>query len=80
MKTNDLKLPAYYTALSAEESTFLSGGAIEDTDTWSTVLTIGQAFNYIARIFSASSSIINNLNTIFVSITALNKLLGAALD
>jgi len=80
MKTKDLRLPAAYTALGANEMIYLAGGAIEDTDTWSTVLQIGKAFNYIARIFSASSSIINNLNTIFVSITALNELFGGMLS
>lgn len=76
MDYNSLRLPAACTRLGGDELLCLSGGGVEDSDTWSVILQIGQAFNYIARIFSASSSIINNLNTIFVSITALNELFG----
>lgn len=80
MQNNTLRLPSEYITLGADEMLDACGGAIEDSDTWNTVLNVGQAFTYIARIFSASSSIINNLNTIFVSITALNKLLRGMTD
>ena len=60
MTTSTMKMPASYSAIEAEEMTYLDGGA---NNAYQTFLDIGKVFNYIARIFSGASSISNNLNT-----------------
>lgn len=72
MTTSTMKLPANYAAIDAEEMTYLDGGAKTAYDTF---LDVGKVFNYIARIFSGASSIINNVNVIYQSFVSLNSLL-----
>lgn len=62
MTTSTMKMPASYSTIEAEEMTYLD---------------IGKVFNYIARIFSGASSIINNVNVIYQSFVSLNSLLGS---
>ena len=74
---NTMKLPASYAMISEEEMTYLEGGAsIADSDGYKFFLNVGSAFNYLARIFSGASSIINNINVIYKSIVSLNDLLS----
>mgnify|MGYP004570459145 FL=1 len=68
-----MKMPAAYTAIEEEELVYLDGGA---SDAYNTFLNVGKVFNYIARIFSGASSIINNVNVIYTSFLELNKLLS----
>ena len=73
MTTSTMKMPASYAAIETEEMTYLEGGA---NNAYQTFLDVGKVFNYIARIFSGASSIINNINVIYKSIVELNNLLG----
>ena len=73
MTTSTIKMPANYASIEAEEMTYLDGGA---STAYNTFLDIGKVFNYIARIFSGASSIINNVNVIYQSFVQLNTLLG----
>ena len=61
-----------YSAIEAEEMTYLDGGA---NNAYQSFLDIGKVFNYIARIFSGASSIINNVNVIYQSFLTLSDLL-----
>ncbi len=61
MTTSTMKMPASYSAIEAEEMTYLDGGA---SNAYQAFLDVGKVFNYIARIFSGASSIINNVNVI----------------
>ena len=70
MTTSTMKLPASYAVIDAEEMTYLDGGA-----SYQSFLDVGKVFNYIARIFSGASSIINNVNVIYQSFVSLNSLL-----
>ena len=74
MTTSTMKLPTCYTAIDAEEMTYLDGGA---SNAYQAFLDVGKVFNYIARIFSGASSIINNVNVIYQSFVSLNSLLGS---
>ena len=69
-----MKLPANYASISEEEMVYLDGGA---RDAYNSFLKVGKVFNYIARIFSGASSIINNVNVIYQSFVSLNSLLGS---
>ena len=73
MTTSTMKMPASYSSIEAEEMTYLDGGA---SNAYQAFLDVGKVFNYIARIFSGASSIINNINVIYKSIVELNNLLG----
>ena len=64
MSTSTMKLPASYAVIDAEEMTYLDGGA---SSAYQSFLDVGKVFNYIARIFSGASSIINNVNVIYQS-------------
>ena len=78
MTTSTMKMPASYSAIEAEEMTYLDGGAtIADSDAYKAFLNVGQVFNQLARIFSGASSIINNVNVIYQSFVSLNSLLGS---
>mgnify|MGYP000600243539 CR=1 FL=1 len=68
-----MKLPANYASISEEEMVYLDGGA----SAYENFLNVGKVFNYIARIFSGASSIINNVNVIYQSFVSLNSLLGS---
>lgn len=50
MTNYELKMPANYAAIDAEEMTYLVGG---ETTGWQMFKDIGTLFNYIARVFSA---------------------------
>ena len=73
MTTSTMKLPASYAVIDAEEMTYLDGGA---SSAYQSFLDVGKVFNYIARIFSGASSIINNIKVIYKSVVELNNLLG----
>ena len=68
----EMKLPACYAVIDENEMTYLDGGA---SNAYQSFLDIGKVFNYIARIFSGASSIINNVNVIYQSFLSLNDLL-----
>ena len=72
MTTSTMKLPASYAMIDTEEMTYLDGGA---NSAYQSFLDVGKVFNYIARIFSGASSIINNVNVIYQSFVSLNSLL-----
>ena len=72
MTTSTMKMPASYSAIEAEEMTYLDGGAC---NAYQAFLDVGKVFNYIARIFSGASSIINNVNVIYQSFLTLSDLL-----
>ena len=65
-----MKLPASYAVVDEEEMVYLDGGA---SDAYNNFLNVGKVFNYIARIFSGASSIINNVRVIVTTIEALNN-------
>lgn len=71
-----MKMPSSYVEIPAEEMTYLEGGATATSDAYNAFLNVGKAFNYLARIFSGASSIINNVNVIYQSVVALNDLLA----
>ena len=75
---NEIKMPAAFAAIDENEMVYLNGGSITDTGAWKIFLNVGTLFNYIARVFSAGSSIVNNVNVIVTTIEALNtfKLTG----
>ena len=52
MTNYELKMPANYAAIDAEEMTYLVGG---ETTGWQMFKDIGTLFNYIARVFSAGT-------------------------
>ena len=67
-----MKLPANYASISEEEMVYLDGGT---SNAYQAFLDVGKVFNYIARIFSGASSIINNVNVIYQSFLTLGDLL-----
>ena len=67
-----MKLPANYAVINEEEMVYLDGGA---SNAYQAFLDVGKVFNYIARIFSGASSIINNVNVIYQSFLTLGDLL-----
>ena len=69
MTNYEIKMPANYAAIDAEEMTYLVGG---ETTGWQMFKDVGTLFNYIARVFSAGSSIINNIVTIYDTVSKLN--------
>ena len=68
----EMKLPACYAVIDENEMTYLDGGA---SSAYQSFLDVGKVFNYIARIFSGASSIINNVNVIYQSFLTLGDLL-----
>lgn len=73
MMNNEIKLPATYAAIDENEMVYLNGGSITDTEGWLIFMNIGSLFNYIARVFSAGSSIVNNVRVIVTTIQTLNN-------
>ena len=65
MTNYELKMPANYAAIDAEEMTYLVGG---ETTGWQMFKDIGTLFNYIA-----GSSIINNVVTIVDTVKKINS-------
>ena len=55
---NEIKMPAAFAEIDENEMVYLN---------------VGTLFNYVARIFSAGSSIVNNVNVIVTTIQTLNK-------
>ena len=74
---NEIKMPAAFAEIDENEMVYLNGGSITDTQGWLIFMNVGSLFNYIARVFSAGSSIINNVNVIYQSFVSLNSLLGS---
>ncbi len=74
MTTSTMKMPASYSTIEAEEMTYLDGGA---SNAYQVFLDVCKVFNYIARIFSGASSIINNVNVVYQSFISLNRLLNS---
>ena len=74
MTTFTMKMPASYSTIEAEEMTYLDGGT---SNAYQAFLDVGKVFNYIARIFSGASSIINNVNVVYQSFISLNRLLNS---
>lgn len=75
-----LKRPAFYTALTAEEALSVIGGATttnNDTSGFSSFLDniskFSKVLNYMARIFSATSSMFNNFITAYNTLHQLNE-------
>lgn len=73
MMNNEIKLPAAYAAIDENEMVYLNGGSITDTPGLADLHDVGALFNYVARVFSAGSSIINNVKVIVSTIEALNN-------
>ena len=66
------QMPAQYTSIGDDERVLLYGG---ETTAWQTFQDIGRVLNYVARIFSAGSSIVNNVVTIVNYFNKLEDLL-----
>ena len=59
MSNYRMQMPAQYTSIGDDEMVLLCGG---ETTAWQTFQDIGRVLNYVARIFSAGSSIVNYFN------------------
>lgn len=75
---NEIKMPAAFSEIDENEMIYLNGGSITETEGWQIFLNVGTLFNYIARVFSAGSSIVNNIKVIVTTVQTLNtfKLTG----
>ena len=72
MRNHQMQMPAQYTSIGDDEMVLLCGG---ETTAWQTFQDIGRVLNYVARIFSAGSSIVNNVVTIVNYFNKLEDLL-----
>ena len=72
MRNHRMQMPAQYTSIGDDERVLLCGG---ETTAWQTFQDIGRVLNYVARIFSAGSSIVNNVVTIVNYFNKLEDLL-----
>lgn len=72
MRNYRMQMPAQYTSIGDDEMVLLCGG---ETTAWQTFQDIGRVLNYVARIFSAGSSIVNNVVTIVNYFNKLEDLL-----
>lgn len=72
MRNYQMQMPAQYTFIGDDEMVLLCGG---ETTAWQTFQDIGRVLNYVARIFSAGSSIVNNVVTIVNYFNKLEDLL-----
>ena len=72
MSNYQMRMPAQYTSIGDDEMALLCGG---ETTAWQTFQDIGRVLNYVARIFSAGSSIVNNVVTIVNYFNKLEDLL-----
>ena len=72
MSNYRMQMPARYTSIGDDEMVLLCGG---ETTAWQTFQDIGRVLNYVARIFSAGSSIVNNVVTIVNYFNKLEDLL-----
>ena len=75
--THSLNLPADCRLLSLDEAEAVVCGASSSDDGFSNVLSniekISKVFNYMARIFSSTSSMLNNFITIYNTVKQLNE-------
>lgn len=75
--THSLILPADCRLLSLDEAEAVVCGASSSDDGFSNVLSniekISKVFNYMARIFSSTSSMLNNFITIYNTVKQLNE-------
>lgn len=75
--THSLTLPADCRLLSLDEAEAIVCGASSSDDGFSNVLSniekISKVFNYMARIFSSTSSMLNNFITIYNTVKQLNE-------
>ena len=69
MRNYRMQMPAQYTSIGDDEMALLCGG---ETTAWQTFQDIGRVLNYVARIFSAGSSIVNNINVIVTTFQTLS--------
>ena len=67
-----MQMPAQYTSIGDDEMALLCGG---ETTAWQMFQDIGRVLNYVDRIFSAGSSIVNNVVTIVNYFNKLEDLL-----
>ena len=72
MRNHQMQMPAQYTSIGDDEMVLLCGG---ETTAWQTFQDIGRVLIYVARIFSAGSSIVNNVVTIVNYFNKLEDLL-----
>ncbi len=72
MSNYQMQMPAQYNTIGEEEMVYLCGG---ETTAWQAFQDIGRVLNYVARIFSAGSSIVNNVVTIVNYFDKLSDLL-----
>ena len=72
MSNYQMQMPAQYTSIGDDEMVLLCGG---ETTAWQTFQDIGRVLNYVARIFSAGISIVNNVVTIVNYFNKLEDLL-----
>ena len=70
MSNYQMRMPAQYTSIGDDEMVLLCGG---ETTAWQTFQDIGRVLNYVARIFSAGSSIVNNVVTIVDTVKKINS-------
>lgn len=70
---DEIKMPAAFAEIDENEMVYLNGGSITDTEGWQIFVNVGNLFNYIARVFSAGSSIVNNIRVIVTTIQTLNS-------
>ena len=72
-----MQMPAQYTSIGDDEMVLLCGGETTacETTAWQMFQDIGRVLNYVARIFSAGSSIVNNVVTIVNYFNKLEDLL-----
>ena len=75
--THSLTLPADCRLLSLDEAEAVVCGASSSDDGFSNVLSniekISKVFNFMARIFSSTSSMLNNFITIYNTVKQLNE-------
>ena len=78
--THSLTLPADCRQLSLDEAEAVVCGASSSDDGFSNVLSniekISKVFNYMARIFSSTSSMLNNFITIYNTVKQLNEFIS----
>ena len=78
--THSLTLPVDCRLLSLDEAEAVVCGASSSDDGFSNVLSniekISKVFNYMARIFSSTSSMLNNFITIYNTVKQLNEFIA----
>ena len=72
MMNNEIKMPANFAAIDETEMVYLQAGATIEASAWDAFLYVGKLVNYFARVFSAGSSIVNNINVIVTTFQTLS--------